>query len=224
MACARICAVNDRGVEREITSSVIPVNPPRRAVGRYPVVMLVRPVSQTRPLWLLIALGVSAALAPVGCRSADEAPAGSGIGGARSPSTESMAEGSAIVSARWPFWPTRMRLHPLTRRAADARTGAMMIELRLEFRDEFGDTTKAIGQVRCELHDGDPRAGLTTILNQWNSDLRDMELNRVHYDDLTQTYLFRLDAEAAPIPAQAHVRCYFLCVSGRRFDVSGPLR
>lgn len=131
---------------------------------------------------------------------------------------------SAVINARWPFWPVRMRLHPLTRLTTDQETGEPIIEARLEFRDQVGDMVKSVGQARFDLHDRDPRLGVTRTLESWELDLRDIDVNRVHYDDLTQTYVFRLQLNGIEPPTDAALRAYFLSVSGRRYEVTGPVR
>jgi hypothetical protein len=49
--------------------------------------------------------------------------------------------------ALWPFWPTQMRFHPLTRLVKEAQAGVWVIEARLEFRDAEGAMSKAIGEL-----------------------------------------------------------------------------
>jgi hypothetical protein len=119
-------------------------------------------------------------------------------------------------SAQWPFWPRRMRVHPLTRVARDAATGATFIEARIEFMDESGHTVKGVGQVRLDLHDPDRPGGSSTPVATWSRDLRNLPTNARHYDEVTRTYLFRLEVEGAAFPQQPEVRAYFLGADGQR--------
>jgi hypothetical protein len=52
----------------------------------------------------------------------------------------------------WPYWPRRMRIHPLTQFATNRDTGQLIIEARIEFFDEHGHTCKGVGQVLLDLH------------------------------------------------------------------------
>ncbi|MCI0631514.1 MAG: hypothetical protein L0Y44_12760, partial [Phycisphaerales bacterium] len=56
--------------------------------------------------------------------------------------------------ALWPFWPTQMRFHPLTRLVKEAGAGVWVIEARVEFRDAEGAMSKAIGELVIQLEDG----------------------------------------------------------------------
>lgn len=116
--------------------------------------------------------------------------------------------------ARWPYWPTSMRVHPLTRLVTHADSGRTVIEARIEFFDRDGHTTKACGQLRIDLHDfsGDLPTG---AIASWEMDLRDQVTNRQRYDDVTRTYLFPLDTELGQLPEKPELRAYFLSADGR---------
>ena len=129
-----------------------------------------------------------------------------------------------IVDARWPFWPVRMRLHPLTMLSVDPDSDQQIIEARVELLDQFGDTTKCMAQFRFELHDHKPQSAADQPLREWNTDLRDLETNRLHYDQVTQTYLFRLGLDEGAIAGEPHLRVFVVSVTGRKFDHTIPLR
>jgi hypothetical protein len=130
-----------------------------------------------------------------------------------------------LVTARWPFWPIRMRLHPLSMITDDPETGRPIVEARIELVDEFGHTTKGVGQVRFELYDVDPREAAVPPLEEWNVDIRAAEPNAAHYDPITQTYLFRLQFDAGMAPDGARwLRAYYLSVDGRKFESTMRLR
>jgi hypothetical protein len=99
-----------------------------------------------------------------------------------------------------------MRVHPLTRISRDAE--GPVIDLRLEFFDESGDTTRCSGEARIELAElpADPASTTSTISMQWDLDLRDLEINRTHFDDITRTYLIRLRPGGGDLPQRSEVR------------------
>ena len=95
-------------------------------------------------------------------------------GGCASKSSKNGAMATSAVSndssPAWPFWPTRMRLHPLSRVGVDAESGQAVIEVRLELFDDTGDTVKGVGQVRIDLHQLPVPAGSASMppLATWN--------------------------------------------------------
>lgn len=123
----------------------------------------------------------------------------------------------------WPFWPVGMRLHPLTRLAIDQQSGDQIIECRVEFHDSDGLTSKAVGQLTLQLYAGGSTPTGTGALETWNQDLRDLQLNHRQYDDVTRTYLFRLQT-AQPLPIGSELRAFFLSTDGRRMNAEMRLR
>jgi hypothetical protein len=154
-------------------------------------------------LWLAAVQFLAACL--TGCT-----PSGSG----RAVGDPSVA-GDGAGPMRWPYWPTGMRLHPLTRLATDATTGRLVIEARIEFLDREDDTTKGCGQLRIDLHDASDAAGAEPVAS-WNRDLRDPALNRQYFDDVTRTYLLRLAVESENLPEEPELRAFFLSADGQR--------
>ncbi len=164
----------------------------------------------------MLLVGLGAAL-PIGCPRATPPT--------RSPLIDG-ASGSEISG--WPFWPRWMRIHPLTRLVNDERLGHLVIEVRIELRDDFNHTTKGVGQVRFDLYD----AGGDTLLTTWDRDtdtdklldLRDLTLNARYYDDITRTYLFRLGVDSTDLPAEPQLRAYFLSADGQTLTATYRLR
>jgi len=132
---------------------------------------------------------------------------------------------TSIISARWPFWPVRVRIHPLTMLSSDLDTGEPIVEARVEMLDQFGDTMKGVAQFRFELHRLDPGEGPGDPVRVWNVDLRNVEANARHWDRVTRTYLFRLALESPLEPdADWHLRAYVLSIDGRQFTTTRSLR
>ncbi len=83
----------------------------------------------------------------------------------------------------WPFQPTSMRIHPLTR-LVRSDEGKLQIEIRVEFRDSDDHPTRGVGLIDLFLVlDGRPA-------QRWSYDLDDLKENRRRYDDITRTYRF----------------------------------
>jgi hypothetical protein len=123
--------------------------------------------------------------------------------------------------AQWLFWPRSMRIHPATMIREDRETGKPMIEARLEFRDQLDHLTKAMGEVRFELHDHDPGERPDEPIRVWNADVRALEPNRLHWDHVTETYLFRLGLdEVEDQPEPWYLRAMVLSSDGRRFSAA----
>jgi hypothetical protein len=125
--------------------------------------------------------------------------------------------------ARWPFWPVKMRIHPLTRVVADDDSSRLVIEARIELRDQHNHTTKGYGQVRFDLFDGAAGSAEQTI-EEWNEDLRDLNSNRLYYDDVTRTYLFRLGIDPADLPPEPVLRAYYYVSADEYFSSTYELR
>ena len=120
----------------------------------------------------------------------------------------------------WPFRPTQLRVHPLTRAVMDAETNEPIIEVRIEFIDPNGHTTKGVGQIRIDLLSNTADNPIAI----WSRDLRDLEVNFEHYDEITQTYLFRLRINGKELPANSSINAYFLAVDGLRLEAKYQLK
>lgn len=97
----------------------------------------------------------------------------------------------------WPFEPTNLRIHPLTRFVAATDAGPPTLETHVELRDRDGFDARGVGMLRLSLRaEGrDAPPPLT-----WSLDLDDLVANRRHFDHVTQTYVVPL---AIDWPAQA---------------------
>ena len=120
--------------------------------------------------------------------------------------------------AAWPFRPDDMRIHPLSQFVTDRRSGELLIEARVEFLDDYEHTTKGVGLLVFDLYDAAPGADLSEPIQTWENDLSDLTVNLEHYDDLTRTYLFRLEIDPAQIPPEPELRAYFHSSRGRRMQ------
>lgn len=133
-----------------------------------------------------------------GCAGSDASEQGGAIGRGIPP-VESSIEGAPSVQSgtveidedeSWVGSATegeRVVVHPLTRVGADA-DGRSALLLHLEVRDRFGQSIKALGEVRVELISSGQGAG-----RAWVVDLRDAGVNAELFDDLvTRTYVLPL--------------------------------
>ena len=166
---------------------------------------------------VIVLIGVLAwcgAVVLSGCASS-----GSGDGSAIITDTGPSTPPIDMLDARWPYWPDAMRIHPLTMASRDRETNEPILEARVEMTDRFGDTTKCVAQFQFELHDGAPASQNTTPMREWSVDARDPERNRVHFDKVTRTYLFRLSLADLSTPTdEFHLRVRVLSVNGRKFE------
>ncbi len=144
-------------------------------------------------------------LIPAGCATS---PGGSSSGG-----------GSTVVNpgqrsnTGWPFWPQQMRIHPLSQYVKDRQTGNFILEARVEFSDPYGHTSKAYGEIVIALHNARPSLDDKEIAG-WAEDLTDLQQNLVFFDDVTGTYLFRLETEGMAVPDESELRVIFHSADG----------
>lgn len=99
----------------------------------------------------------------------------------------------------------------------------LIIEARIEFSDGYGSTTRCMGQLRLMLVEtlGD---GEGELLEEWNKDLRNLNANVLHFDDITRTYLFRLEVNPDTFSRTAELRSQFLSADNARLSASHRLR
>jgi len=97
-------------------------------------------------------------------------------------SVEHVEAGDPSRAGAWLYWPSSIRVHPLTR--IDRASPTPSIDVRVEFRDETGDATKAVGTliVAVECADAEPRA------ERWKIVLDSIEAHRKYFDAVTATY------------------------------------
>ena len=67
------------------------------------------------------------------------------------------------------------------------------------------------------------RLGFWILQRQMKQDLRELEINRRQYDDVTRTYLFRLQT-TQPLPAGCELRAFFLSTNGKTMSAEMRLR
>lgn len=99
----------------------------------------------------------------------------------------------------WQPRPVRFRVFPTTRFVSEG--GSALLELRLEFFDEAGDSIKAVGDIRVDLFASRPGGGEADTgrrLYVWNISLRTLEENQSAYDVFSRGYLFRLRLDEMP--------------------------
>ena len=170
-------------------------------------------------LTLLLACGMVGVCAAGGC--ADKTLPSADFDG---PRLEPPPGREVGPDAPWPLWPQRMRIHPLSQFVTNKSSGEVLIEARIEFVDAYGDTCKAVGLIDIDLHDADAARYTSEAITSWNADLWDLEINNDLYDDVTRTYLFRLQLDEHPIPLEPELRAYFLSGDGKRLQAMYRLR
>jgi hypothetical protein len=117
-----------------------------------------------------------------------------------------------------------MRIHPLSQFVTVKGSGEVLIEARIEFVDPHGDTCKTVGRIDIDLHDADAARYTSEAITSWNANLWDLEINNDLYDEVTRTYLFRLQLDEHPIPTEPELRAYFLSGAGKRLQATYRLR
>ena len=125
------------------------------------------------------------------------------------------AANGVAVTAIWPFWPTSMSIHPLTRLTTEEQTGRAILEARVEFLDSQGNRSKAVGQMSLALYNADNRAQPVHV---WSQDLLQPARNQQHFDVVTRTYLLRLELDPKTFPETAELRASFNSVDGQSMD------
>lgn len=143
------------------------------------------------------------------------------------------ADGSSQINEPlWPYWPIGMRIHPLTRivNAGESKANSSsIIEARIEFVDQDRDTCKASGKIRLVLvpkntgteGDSTDNSGLT-----WEQNLADPETNRQRFDEVTQTYQFRLEIPSALLKGDTSLTlyAYFLGEDGAKLNADARIK
>lgn len=178
-------------------------------------------------LGVAMAAALVAALSLSGCKdSKGQTGGGMNVDSGQPAGDASAASSSAQrdPGAAWPFWPTSMRFHPLTRAVHEGSANELVIEARIEFLDSDGETSKAAGQLTLQLYADVQSPSGPDALRTWNQDLRDLSINRQRYDDITRTYLFRLEMDQTELPQGAQLRAFFLSIDGQHLDAVGPVK
>jgi hypothetical protein len=128
------------------------------------------------------------------------------------------------VDPEWPFWPRDMRVHPASRLVLDPSTGQAFIEARIEFRDAIGHTSKAVGVMKFDLIVAGLPSELTNPVLSWQLPMTSLEENELHYDDVTRTYLYRLNLGEWSSSPDVTLIGAFESIDGRRFDATQRFR
>ena len=85
-------------------------------------------------------------------------------------------------------------------------------------------TTKGVGQIRVDLLAERGSQNADEPIAIWSRDLRDLEINLEYYDEVTQTYLFRLSLQGKELPANSRINAYFLAADGLRLEANHQLQ
>jgi len=93
----------------------------------------------------------------------------------------------------WAYGPGTMRIHPITRIAPASSVSAGQAQVRVEFTDEDGFTTRAMGRLTATL-EVEGRSPQSV-----SADLSDRTANRAAWDAATRTYLLSV-VPTAPVP------------------------
>ncbi|HLO40716.1 MAG TPA: hypothetical protein VK176_06815 [Phycisphaerales bacterium] len=166
-----------------------------------------------------VALRITPALAPLstlllaailaigGCESADKPEQGSARWGSSSGPTINAGDGivtSQNSFTQHPFDPVSMRIHPLThlQRAQDVAGAATdrkpeaqsgpRINCFVEFKDQWGDTCKALGILQVQLYRPAAEPGQERQDAKWDADLTDLARNADWFDPVTRAYRLQL--------------------------------
>ncbi len=121
------------------------------------------------------------------------------------------------AASRWRPMPRSMRIYPSTQFVRE--NDVPLLEVRIELRDEMGDSIKSSGSVRCELFASSGRGDgtLGRRLYGWDVELRDLADQRAFYDPIIRGYLFRLKLDnIAPAQQATTLRVTLTPTEGAR--------
>jgi hypothetical protein len=120
------------------------------------------------------------------------------------------------------FGPSAMRIHPIFTQVKDWTGDGQPdgIEALIELQDQFGDPTKASGQVIFELyeyrkHDPDPRG--ERLVNPWIGDLSTLDAQRERWNRTSRTYSFQLAYDQIKATESYVLTAEFQLNNGGRF-------
>jgi hypothetical protein len=133
---------------------------------------------------------------------------------------ESIDRGSASNAGAWLFWPTTLRVHPLTRANPNAVPPA--VDVRLEFSAADGTRTRAVGTVVLVLHSSSavPQESRFTV------PLRTRAENAELFDDVTDTYRITLTPNWTTPPASGstvRIDVYYFGLDGADPTATGSV-
>lgn len=133
----------------------------------------------------------------------------------KGPSPRDTPSSEAAPAQVWRAQPVRMRVYPSSRFLRE--DDVSLLEARVEFTDENGDTTKAVGQFRFDLYAAtraaQPRVGAR--LYGWTVPVYTRQENLMFYDPITRAYLFRLKLDSLSVVGEASLlRVVFIPATG----------
>ena len=121
----------------------------------------------------------------------------------------------------WPYWPTSMRLHPLSRLVfTEGDEENCTLEARVEFSDRDQNISKVAGKIKLTLFDQDASGLVGEFIESWDINLEDLDENRRHFDDITRTYLFRLKLLKSKLRKRMELVAICNTADGKRFNAS----
>lgn len=123
----------------------------------------------------------------------------------------------------WPYWPTTMEVHALSRLVMDSESGFVIVEARVEFRDRDGLPTRAVGTAWCRLHDINGQRSIGDKPG-WEIRLDDFNENVARYDPVVETYLFRLNTNWTEFPIDPVLFVEFDASNGAVLTANRALR
>lgn len=110
--------------------------------------------------------------------------------GCRAPGSAAGLRGT-VNTGGWPFVPSAVRVYPLTHlEAAREGKGEARIIAHLDFRDAWGDSTKAVGPLSLLVYgpENGLEGGENVQLRRYDVDLSDLRRNAELFDPATRTY------------------------------------
>ena len=133
----------------------------------------------------------------------------------RRPITPSRAP--AAVSGDWPFAPTQILVHPLSRYWVTTSHGKE-VEARIQLLDADGFPTRGIGRLELTLTSPNGRS-----IETWVLQLNNLDTNRAHFDNVTRTYLVRLSLPNQDVPDRAELEAKLVLPTGREITDYGKV-
>jgi hypothetical protein len=120
------------------------------------------------------------------------------------------------------FDATSMRIHPVFTKVADFDGDNLPdgVEAVLQFQDQFGDPTKAVGRVTFELfvyrpYNPDPRG--PRVCPPFEGRLDSMQDQRARWNNATGAYIFQLQVPGVKITTDYTLTATFEPLTGGRF-------
>lgn len=139
------------------------------------------------------------------------------------PGTGRIASGT--TTADWPFAPTSIRIHPISRIKMDRESGDAVVQARVELLDPDGFPTRGLGTLSLTLSGQSDDGVMLMSQTQWECDLDDLELNRQYYDEVTRTYLIKLElSPRMDVPWEPRLRAVLVTPGGRTLSDTSRIR